>query len=423
MIRNRARVFTTLVLVGMGASPLFVGCGKMGSLPGGVPGAGKCPDMANVSAVTDFDWAGTFKMDATASGKLKSGLAAAIHLKGIAAQIDADLVAACGGLAKDLGASGDFRTGEQACKAAMDAMGAVKAKFGAKAKIVVDIAPPVCSASMNAMAECSGKCDASVQGGKAEVKCEGGEISGTCEGKCEGKCEMSAAATCEGTCEGTCEAEFKGTCGGKCDGKCNGKNTSGECNGTCQGKCESGASGKCKGGCSGSCELEGSADCSGTCSGTCSVEMKEPKCSGTVEPPQVSADCKAQCDAEVSGKLECTPARVVVKVTGSADAAAAAQFKAALEKNLAGVVKVAVGMKDRIEGVVASVQGVVEGAQAAVQASASAGPAVAAQLSACVAAPLKGAFDAAASVKANVNVSVNVQASASASGSASGKSG
>jgi hypothetical protein len=140
-----------------------------------------------------------------------------------------------------------------------------------------------------------------------------------------------------------------------------------------------------------------------------------------VTPPKVSAECKASCDAKVSGKLDCSPAKVVLKVEGAADAALTAKYKAAIEKNLPAVLKVAVGMKDRASAVAASVQTVVESAQATVRASASGSPTTAAALSACVANPFKGAMDAAASIRASVNVSVEVKASASAS--ASGKAG
>jgi hypothetical protein len=379
--------------------------------------------MANVDAVASFDWGKEFKLDVSAAGKLKGGITAAINLKNLAMEIDGDLKVACGNLAKDLGATGDFADGTAACQAAIKAMGEAKAKLGAKAKVALELQPPKCSASMDAMADCAGHCDASVQGGKVDVKCEGGELSGACDAKCEGKCELSAGGKCDGSCEGSCEAQFSGKCDGTCNGKCEGKDSKGECKGKCEGSCTAGGKGECKGKCEGSCQLKGSAECKGTCSGKCSVAFKEPKCSGTVEPPKVSAECKASCNAKVSGKLDCTPARVALKIDGAADVAVATKYKAALEKNLPAVLKIAIGMKDRAEGVAASVKGVVEGAEGTVKAASSGGPAMAAALTACVAAPFKGAIDAAASIKANVNVSVDVKASASASGSASGKAG
>jgi hypothetical protein len=430
MVSNYWRIVSWPILLAALGTPILMDCG--GKMPGGgglpgvpsVPGvAGKCPDMANVDAVASFDWGKEFKLEASAAGKLKGGVTAAINLKNLAMEIDGDLKVACGNLAKDLGATGDFADGTAACQAAIKIMGEARAKMGAHAKIALDLQPPKCSASMDAMADCAGHCDASVSGGKAEVKCEGGELSGECDAKCEGKCELSAGGKCDGTCEGSCDAQFSGTCNGTCNGKCEGKDSKGECKGKCEGSCTSNSKGECKGKCEGSCQLKASAECKGTCSGKCSVAFKAPKCSGTVEPPKVSAECKASCNAKVSGKLECTPAHVALKIDGAADVAVATKYKAALEKNLPAVLKIAIGMKDRAEGVAASVKGVVDGAEGTVKAASGGGPMMAAALTACVAAPFKGAIDAAASIKASVNVSVDVKASASASGSASGKAG
>ncbi len=433
MVTNRWKYISWPVLVTALASPALIDCAGMPGLPSGIPGADKlgdvanlakgCPDTASVEAIAKVDWASEFKLDASASGKLKGGLSAAVSLQGIAASIDADLKLACGNLAKDLGATGEFKSGQESCKAAIKAMGDLKAKMGAKATIALDVKAPTCSASVDAMADCAGKCDASVSGGKAKVECKGGELSGKCEGKCQGACDLSASAACGGTCGGSCDAGFSGTCSGTCDGKCDGKNTKGECKGKCEGKCDAGGSGSCTGKCGGSCKVEAGAKCEGTCHAKCDVDFKAPACSGQLEMPKVSADCKASCDAQVSGKLSCTPAGVSLKIDGAADAAAAAKYKAALEANLPAVLKVAIGMKDRAASLATNVTLAVDGAQAAVKASVSGGPAITTKLLACVAMPFKGAIDAAASIKANVNVSVDVKASASASGSASGKAG
>jgi hypothetical protein len=384
--------------------------------------AAGCPDIASVDAIAAADFTKDFGLDIQASAKIKGALTASVELQGLAASIEADLKGACGKLAKDLDVAVDDKADAvTTCKAAAKAIGDVKAKAGGSFSI--QITAPKCSASMNAMADCAGHCDAKVSGGKAEVKCEGGEISGTCGAKCDGKCEMSAAATCGGTCDGTCDAGFSGTCSGKCDGKCDGKATAkggAECKGKCEGKCDAQAKGECKGNCKGSCELKGGAECKGTCSGKCSVEMKEPKCSGEIKPPEMSAECKASCDAKVSGKLECTPAGVTVKATGSADAKSAEKLVAALQTNLPGVLKVAIGMADKAGKVAGNVKGTLEGVQGGVKGMVKGGPAIAAKLTACIAAPFKASFDAAASIQANVNVSVDVKASASASGSASG---
>jgi len=426
-VSNCWRVLSWPILLTALGAPLMLNCGgKMPGMPGGLPsapGAGNCPSMADAQAVARFDWQKEFKIDASASGKLKGGLGAAINLKALSVEVDGDLKAACGNLAKDLGASGDFADGHAACQAAIKAMGDTRAKLGATAKATLVVQPPRCTASMDVYADCAGHCDASVQGGKADVKCEGGEISGSCDAKCEGKCQLAAAASCDGTCEGSCDAHFTGTCAGNCNGKCDGKDSKGDCKGKCEGSCDAAGKGQCQGKCGGTCQLKAAAKCEGQCSGKCSVAMKEPHCSGNVVPPKVSADCKASCDAEVAGKLECVPAKVALKIEGAANASVAADYKAAIEKNLPGVLKIAIGMKDRLATASANVQAVVEGAEGTVRAAASSSPVSGASLAACVAAPFKGAVDAAASLRANVSVSVDVKASASASGSASGKAG
>ncbi len=136
--------------------------------------------------------------------------------------------------------------------------------------------------------------------------------------------------------------------------------------------------------------------------------MKAPKCSGTVKPPEMSAECKANCDAKVNAKVECTPASVSVSFSGAADAEAGSKLKGAIEKNLPGILKVTLGMKGRLEAVVANVKASIEGVQAAVKGGGSA----ALKIAGCFAASLKAQADA------SVSINVSVKASASASGSA-----
>jgi hypothetical protein len=145
--------------------------------------------------------------------------------------------------------------------------------------------------------------------------------------------------------------------------------------------------------------------------------MTAPKCTGTVKPPKLSADCKAKCDAKVQANASCTPPHISLRITGSADAQAAATFQAAIEKNLPVVLNVGIGMGKQVAAIAGSVKTVVEGVQGVVQ-TATSDKMAGAALIACVAMPFKGAIEAAAGVQASVNVSVNVQASASASGSA-----
>jgi len=421
MIRKFWRqVSWPIVFAGLSA-PFIANCG--GGLPG-VPGmpsvAGNCPDMAKVEAIESFDFEKEFKINAEVAGKIKAGASASAEIKELAAKVDADLTTACGNLAKDLGDTGSYSNAQDACNAAVKVMGDVKAKMGANLKISLDISEPHCAVSIDAYADCAGHCDAKVKPGKADIKCEGGKMQGTCSAECKGECEMSAAAQCSGECNGTCDADIKGSCSGKCNGKCDGKvmdaKANGQCSGTCEGKCDANVKATCSGKCGGSCHISGAAKCSGTCTGGCSVEMQAPKCTGKVEPPQMSAECKAKCDAKLQAKAECTPPHIVLRVSGSADATAQAKFQAAIEKNLPGVLKVALGIGKRVGELQGEAQVIVDGAGATVQASGD--PMVVGRLSACVLAPIKGSLDAVAKVQASVKVSVNVQASASASGSA-----
>jgi hypothetical protein len=430
---RRTKVLGPAIAFGLLVPVLLSGCGAAGGLGGlasAVPGVGgKCPDLSKPEAILAFDFASNFKLSAEAGAKLKSATAAAVELKGFADQVDADLKAGCGGIAKDLGASGEFADGQAACKAALKAIGDTKAKIGASAKLAVVIKPPKCLADLNAYGDCAGKCDVSASGGKAKVECEPGKLAGKCDAQCEGSCDVQAGAKCEGTCSGTCDAEIKGTCSGKCNGKCDGKDAKGaSCAGTCDGKCEGGkVQGECKGKCGGECKLKASAKCEGTCSGKCTTEFKEPKCTGEITPPKVSADCKAHCDASVSAKMECTPAQVGITATGVADAKAFESLKVALEKNLPLVLKVSVGMGERAAKMAGNAKAVLEGTVSSMTEIAGSGGGQAAlttgQLTACLGETFKGAIAAAGSLQANVNVSVNVSASASGSAGGGAKGG
>jgi hypothetical protein len=414
------RVSWPIVFAGLTA-PFALNCG--GKLPGlpGVPNvAGNCPDMTKVEAIESFDFEKEFKLNADAAAKVKAGAGAAAEIKELQAKIDGDLKTACTNLAHDLGGTGDYANAEDACKAAVKVMGEVKAKFGANAQLKLEFNEPRCSVDVNAYADCAGSCDATLKGGKAEVKCEGGKLQGQCSGQCSGECDASAAAACSGECSGSCDAEVSGACSGKCDGKCDGKvmdaKANGQCSGKCEGKCSGNIHGSCKGKCGGSCKMSAAASCQGTCSGSCSVQMQAPKCSGKVEPPKMTAECKAKCDAKLNAKAECTPPHVSLRVVGAADAQAAAKYQAAIEKNLPAILNIAIGMKAHLDSLQEEFGTVQAGVSASLEAAGD--PQTKLRLTACVMEPVKGALDAVAKVQASVSVSVNVQASASASGSA-----
>jgi hypothetical protein len=419
MIRKFWRQISWPIVFAGVCAPFITNCGAaMPSVPGAgnLPGVGgNCPDMAKVEAIDSFDFEKEFKLKADVALKIKSGAAAAVEMQELSAKIDSDLKTSCGNLAHDLGATGDYKDGQEACKAADKAIGDVKAKLGANLKIALDMTEPHCGVQIDAYADCAGHCDATVTPGKADIKCEPGKLQGTCSGQCSGECEASASAVCSGECSGSCDAEIKGSCSGTCAGKCDGKampaSANGQCAGTCDGKCSGNVKAECKGKCGGGCKMKAGAECKGTCTGSCSVEMQAPKCTGEVEPPKMTAECKAKCDAKLSAKAECTPPHLAIKITGSADAATTAKFQQALEKDLPGILTVSLGMAKHLSHVAEGMEVVIQGVQAGIQGAGD--PVTVGRLSACVAAPFKGALDAVTSVKANVSVSVSVSASAS----------
>jgi hypothetical protein len=414
------RVSWPIVFTGL-IAPFTVNCGALKGLPG-VPGLpGNCPDMTKIEEIDKFDFQANFKLKADVAAKIKAGVGAAVEMKVLADKIDADLLTACGGLAKDLGDGTTYKSGADACKAAAKLVGDAKAKLGAGASVKLDMTEPKCGLDVGVYGDCAASCDATVKPGGADIQCDGGKMQGSCGAQCSGDCDMTAAAACSGECDGSCDADISGECSGNCDGKCDGKASKGaSCAGKCEGKCSGKVKATCKGKCGGSCHLSAGASCSGTCTGSCSAKMEAPKCTGTMKPPQMSADCKAKCDAKVQANATCTPPQVLVRIVGAADAAAAAKFQTALQNNLPVILSVAIGMAKNVPTIVANVKAVVEGVQGIVQ-TATSDKMAGVALIACVASPFKGALDAATGIQANVSVSVSVQASASGSASAGGK--
>ncbi len=406
-----------IVFAGL-AGPFVTNCAGASKLPGNANlpgGSGNCPDMTKVEAIDSFDFEKEFTLKVEVAQKIKAGVEAAAEMNALSAKVESDLTAACGTLAKDLGDTGRYTNAQDACKAAQKAIGDAKAKLGPNAKLVVEGSEPTCSADIKVYGDCAARCDASLKPGEADAKCEPGKLQGKCSGQCTGECNASAAALCSGECSGTCDADIKGICSGTCSGKCDGKATpaGAECGGRCEGKCSGNVKATCKGKCGGACKLSGHASCQGTCSGSCSVQMEAPKCTGKIEPPKMSAECKAKCDAGLQANAECSPPLVVVRVTGATDAKAVAAFEAALRNDLPGLFKVSLGTAKRAGELAESMKAVIQGVQASVQAAGD--PMVVGKLTACVGAPFTGALDSVGKVQANVSVSVSVSASAGAS--------
>ena len=223
------------------------------------------------------------------------------------AELSTSLRKACASMGTELGMSQSELSGntKEVCDRVSARLRKDLQELRASAAVDIEVvaAPPRCEVDMKAYADCAARCDTSVEPAKVDLKCEGGEIVGTCSGACAGSCMTKASGSCGGTCEGSCR--------GACDGQCSMTDASGNCDGQC--------SGTCGGSCEGSCRVEGQASCQGECSGGCSVEYENPRCTGEVRPPKVSAECQASCDAEFSAKLDCQPGRAELRVSGDFD--------------------------------------------------------------------------------------------------------
>ena len=154
------RVSWPIVFAGLSA-PFIANCGSMPKMPGG----GGCP--AYPAAATVPTWRRSRRSSRSTSAKSSSSRPTsprrsrgasrrAAEMQELSAKIDGDLKTACGNLAHDLGATGDYKDGQDACKAAEKAIGDVKAKMGASVSIKLDITEPHCGVDINAYARLFG---------------------------------------------------------------------------------------------------------------------------------------------------------------------------------------------------------------------------------------------------------------------------
>ena len=209
-------------------SPLVTQCGGgLGGIPGAdmVPGAAKCPDMTNYDALADFDWAGNFRDRGGRRREIKSGVIASVEVENFAKAMDADLMTACGGIAKDLGAKGEFKTGEEACKAAAKAIGDVKAKLGANAKLAVDFdAAEVRRVDERLRRAAPASATRPSRARQAKVNVRTRRAHGRVRRAVRGHLRhVQAGAQVRRHLQRQVRRHIKGKCGGKCDGKCDGK--------------------------------------------------------------------------------------------------------------------------------------------------------------------------------------------------------
>lgn len=369
----------------------------------------RCPDLAKADEVAAFDFAKEYHLSRDAADKLKAAALAAMEISVLSDKLDAELGIACAQIAHDLGNKGDWRSGNEACGAAIKAVHDARAKLGAKAAAQLVVRAPVCSADASLMTKCASICDSSVPAGRVKADCE--QKAGRCDGNCDGVCEAKTATKCDGACSGACDGPIKGTCGGRCKGTCDGKPVSGPCPGVCAGTCEKGAiSGECKGMCSGSCKLKAPGICDGLCAGTCTVELSDAKCAGEFKTPDVSTDCRARCELAVINQTECSTPQVGMIVTGAGprDRETVEAMKTAVDKSYPALLKILFEVGDKGPKRVLNAQAVIEGARKGFPDMARSGgkataPAAEAQLAKCFDDAFKKAESYAASVKTGLD--------------------
>lgn len=410
--RTLARIFAAAAV-----TCVIAACGGGGKKPAATTTnatvSSRCPDLAKADEVGAFDFANEYQLSRDAADKLKAAALAAMEVNLLGDKLDAELGIACAQIAHDLGNKGDWRSGNDACSAAIKAVHEARAKLGPKATAQLVVRPPVCLADASLMTKCASICDSSVPNERVKAECV--QKAGRCDGNCDGICEAKSPAKCDGVCTGTCEGTVKATCGGKCKGQCDGKPVNGPCSGLCTGTCDKGAiAGSCIGQCGGSCKLAKAGICEGVCAGTCTVELTDAKCAGEFKTPDVSTDCRARCEIEVINKTECSVPQVGLVVNGAKDKDTAEAMKTAVDKSFPGLLKILFEVGEKGPKRVLNAQAVIEGTRTSFKDLARSGgkgtaTASEAQLSKCFDEPFKKAESVAATVKTGLDQALGVR--------------
>jgi hypothetical protein len=408
---RRRGAFTTAV-VGLGIGALLVSaCGSPKPAPPKTAAAvsTRCPDLSKTDEIGAFDFAKEYQLSRDAADKLKAAALASMEIGVLADRLDADLGIACAQLAHDLGNKGDWRSGNEACGAAIKAVHDARTKLGTKAVAQLVVRVPVCLVDASLVTKCASICDSSVPAERAKADCD--QKAGRCDGNCDGICEAMTSTKCDGTCSGTCDGPVKGSCGGRCRGTCDGRPSSGSCAGICAGTCEKGAfSGECKGTCSGECKLKAAGICDGLCAGTCSVELSDAKCAGEFKTPDVSTDCRARCELAAINHTECSTPQVGLVLAGVSVGGreTAETLKTAVDKSFPSLLKTLFEVGDKGGKRVLNAQAVIEGARKGFSEMALSGgkgtaPASEAQITKCFDEIFKTATASATAVKTSLD--------------------
>jgi hypothetical protein len=370
----------------------------------------RCPDLAKADEVAAFDFAREYVLSRDAADKLKAAALATTEVSLLSDKLDAELGIACAQIAHDLGGKGDWRSGNEACGAAIKGVHDARAKLGSKSSATLVVRTPVCQVDASLMTKCASICDSSVPAGRVKAECE--QKAGRCDGNCDGICELKSASKCDGTCSGLCDGPIRGTCGGRCKGTCDGKpvGPGGACAGVCAGACDKGAmGGECKGMCTGSCKPKAAGICDGLCAGSCTVELSDGKCAGEFKTPDVSTDCRARCELAAINQTECSMPQVGIVITGvGRDRDTAEQMKTAVDKSFPALLKILFEVGEKGGKRVLNAQAVIEGARTGFAEMARSGgkataPSSEAQLAKCFDEPFKKAASYAATVKTGLD--------------------
>ncbi len=373
----------------------------------------KCPNMAKADEVAAFDFATEYRLSGEAADKIKAAALASIEISALSDKLDAELGIACAQIAHDLGDGGDWRSGNDACAAAIKAVHEARGRLGPRVSAELVVGTPACLVDAGLMTKCASICDSSVPAERIKADCT--LKAGRCDGDCSGACHATGASKCDGTCSGVCEGPAKGKCAGRCKGKCDGHTVNGPCAGTCLGTCDKAAfSGECRAGCVGTCVLAKTGSCESSCIGSCSVDLSQARCSGEFKTPAVSTDCRARCELAVMNQTECTTPQVGLVLTPTKDHEASDLFKAAVDKAFPGLLKILFEVGENGPKRIVNAQAVIEGARTGFREMARSGGAATAtaseaQLAKCFDEPFKNAITSARAAKTGLDQAMGVR--------------
>ncbi|MFZ5890523.1 MAG: hypothetical protein ACOY0T_05585 [Myxococcota bacterium] len=335
------------------------------------PLAAACPQMTHGDPL-----AGRYSANARANVKIAAFVAATADLVNVSITMERLAADACLRMGRDLGVPdtqmrpvGDPRQQRPGAEAHA-ACGVVSQRIDeilrAGVQVRASAQPPHCQASVDAKAQCEGRCNVDVDPGEIVAQCEPARLSGFCQGRCIGQCD--------------------GNCQGDCQGQCSARDASGRCVGRCQGTCNGG--------------------CDASCHARCEGQWQAPQCQGYVRPPSVDADCKASCSARANFQAHCQPGHVNVQTSQNTELVA--RLVATLQANLPDLIRAEVGLGKRLVG---DARAVVQIGSTLPRTLGNAG----AEAMACVAAASSATFTASARIDVSIQASASVTSRVGAS--------